>query len=283
MANTVFVGCAGLPRGTSWPSYFQRLSFLELAALHTGPVRPALLTKWRAAAPHQQAFGIVAPATITHAPGPRGYGEQGWKIPRERLHEAGNFRATPLIQEAVTQLAAASSALSAGAVIFRSPPDFSPSQSNRDAMRRFFSEIAPAEHFGGAVRVWHPSGLWDPPMAHACARDLGVLCALDPLGADPEGAFAPFWAHYDDADAYFVISGIGRARRRTSNELLETLGEQVALHRRAWVVFATVEPLPDAIRFTQLTAGGVALSDEDGEFNNQSAADGDEDPDDESD
>lgn len=252
MANHVVVGCSGLPRGIAWPHYFQRLPYLELTALHTGPVRPSLLTKWRASTKHAGSFGVVAPALITHSPGPRGYGERGWEVPPARRHEVGGFRASAMVNDAVTSLLDCATALAAGAVIFRSPPDFSPSQANRDAMKRFFSEIATSDRFGDCVRVWHPSGLWDPPVAHACARELGVICALDPLGADPEKAFAPFWAELDDDDGYFVISGLGRSRRRTSDDLLEELADQTARCRRAWVVFATTEPFPDALRFSRI-------------------------------
>ncbi len=261
MAKHVIVGCTGLPHGVGWPRYFQRLPYLELAALHNGPVRPSLLSKWRGSAKHPKAFGVVAPATITHTPGPRGYGERGWPVPPGRAHELGAFRATEPVAQATTLLAESSTALDAGTVIFRSPPDFSPSQSNRDAMRRYFSEVGTAERFAGSVRVWHPSGLWDPPIAHAFARDLGILCGLDPLGSDPERMFASFWAEMAGEEAYYVVSGIGRSRRRTSNDQLEELAEVAARHDRAWVVFATMEPFPDAIRFSRVVTGHSAEAD----------------------
>jgi uncharacterized protein YecE (DUF72 family) len=282
MAKHVIVGCAGLPHGVGWPRYFQRLPYLELTSLHAGPVRPSVLRRWRESAKHPRAFGVVAPAIITHTPGPRGYGPRGWPLPTGRAHEAGGFRATELVAQGVDALVAGLDALDAGVAVFRSPPDFTPSTGNREALRRFFGEVATAERLGDRTRVWHPSGLWDPPIAHAFARELGVLCGLDPLGADPEQRFAPFWASLTGEEAYYVVSGLGRSRRRTSNDHLEQLAELAARHDRAWVVFATTEPFPDAIRFSRVVTGHAeeaeALDDgPEGEADVHAADDGDED------
>lgn len=235
-----------------------------------------MLRRWRESARHDGAFGVVAPATITHPPGPRGYGPRGWPVPPDKLHEAGAFRATEVVRRGVSDLLAACESLDAGVVVFRTPPDFSPSQANRDAMRRFFGEDAPAERFAGRTRVWVPSGLWEPPAAHAFARELGVLCGLDPLGADPERRLVPFWDSLGGEDAYFVVSGIGRARRRTSNDNLEQLAEIALRHDRTWVVFATVEPFPDAIRFAKLVGSPSAQADQADEPTEADAEDADD-------
>jgi uncharacterized protein YecE (DUF72 family) len=262
MAKHVIVGCAGLPHGVGWPRYFLRLPYLETAALLQGPVRPSVLRRWKESARHGGAFGVVAPAIVTHTPGPRGFGPRGWPVPAGRANEVGGFRASEIVSQGVAALAEAADVLDAGVVIFRTPPEFSPSQTNRDAMKRFFSEDAPAERFGTRVRVWVPSGLWEPPAAYAVARDLGILCGLDPLGGDPERHHAPFWASLSGDDCYLVISGLGRARRRTSNDDLEQIAEIALRHDRSWVVFSTVEPFPDAIRLAKLVAGTTTDTDE---------------------
>ena len=262
MAKHVIVGCAGLPHGVGWPRYFLRLPYLETAALLQGPVRPSVLRRWLESAGHQHAFGVVAPAIITHTPSARGFGPRGWPVPPARINEVGGFRATEIVNEGVEALATAAETLDAGVVIFRTPPEFSPSQTNRDAMRRFFSEVGTAERFKGATRVWVPSGLWEPPTAYAFARELGILCGLDPLGGDPERRYAPFWASLSGDDAYLVVSGLGRGRRRTSNDHLEEIAEIALRHDRSWVVFSTVEPFPDAIRLAKLVAGPATDTEE---------------------
>lgn len=251
MAKHVIVGCAGLPRGLGWPRYFQRLPYLELGALLAGPVRSTVLRRWRAAAPSKGAFGVVAPAVVTHTPGPRGFGPRGWPTPAGRPFEVGGFKATEAVAAGVSAHVTAMELLDASAAVFRTPPDFTPSTAHRDAMRRFFGEVMTPEVVGGRLRVWHPSGLWEPPAAHAFARELGILCALDPLGADPLGDHAAWWAELDGDEAYFTISGLGRGRR-TPPDRLEELAELAERFQRSWVVFATSEPFPDAIRFLGL-------------------------------
>lgn len=249
MAKHVIVGCAGLPAGVGWPRYFQRLPYLEVNQLHIGPVRPSVLKRWRQSVSRARAFGVVAPAIITHEPGPRGWGPRGWPVPAERRAEIGRFRPGPERDHGVAALVEAVRTLDAAVAIFRTGPEFSPSAANRDHVRRFFAEAVPAELLGDCVRVWHPSGLWDPPVAHAFAKEIGVVCAHDPLAADPTGEFAPFFAELTGDDAYLVVSGLGRARRHLTNDQLEQVAEMASRHQRAWVVFATNAPFPDAIRF----------------------------------
>ena len=249
MAKHVIVGCAGLPTGVGWPRYFQRLPYLEVNTLHIGPVRPSVLKRWRQSVTRRHAFGVVAPAIITHEPGPRGYGPRGWPIPAERRAELGRFRPGPERDHGVRTLVEACATLDAAVAVFRTGPEFSPSAANRELMRRFFAEVVPAGALGDAVRVWHPGGLWDPPIAHAFAQELGVVCAHDPLAADPTGDFAPFFASLSGDDAYLIASGLGRARRHLTGDQLEQIAELADRHQRAWVVMATNEPFADAIRF----------------------------------
>lgn len=255
MAKHVIVGCAGLPRGLGWPRYFQRLPYLELGALLAGPVRSTVLRRWRASAPQARAFGVVAPALVTHTPGPRGFGPRGWPVPAGRPFDVGGFKDTPAVASAHAAHLQAMELLDSAAAVYRTPPDFSPSAANREAMRRFFSEVMTAEVAGDRLRVWQPSGLWEPPAAYAFARELGILCALDPLGADPTNEHAAWWAELEGDDAYFAISGLGRGRR-TPPDRLEELAEIAGRFQRAWVVFSTSEPFPDAIRFSNLVSTG---------------------------
>lgn len=254
MAKHVIVGCAGLPTGVGWPRYFQRLPYLELNALHIGPVRPAVVKRWRQSVTRARAFGVVAPAIITHEPGPKGFGPRGWPIPAERRAEIGRFRPGEIRDHGVAALRDACATLDAAVAVFRTGPEFTPSAANRELMRRFFAEVVPADALGDCLRVWHPTGLWDPPAAHAFAAELGIVCAHDPLVADPTGTFAPFFASLEGEDAYLVVSGLGRARRHLSGEQLEELALIAQRHQRAWVVMATNQPFADAIRFGRTAA-----------------------------
>ena len=249
MAKHVIVGCAGLPTGVSWSRYFQRLPYLEVGTLHVGPVRASVQKRWRQSVPRDRAFGVVAPALITHEPGPRGFGPRGWPYAADRRHEIGRFRPGVHLNHGVAALIDACHTLEAATAVFRTGPELSPSAANRDLMRAFFTETLPAERLGDCVRVWQPTGLWDPPVAHAFAQELGIVCALDPLASDPTGDFASFFASVTGDDAYLVVSGLGRGRRHLAGDQLEDIALMAQRFQRAWVVMATNEPFADAIRF----------------------------------
>jgi uncharacterized protein YecE (DUF72 family) len=203
MAKHVIVGCAGLPHGVGWPRYFLRLPYLETAALLHGPVRPSVLRRWHEAARHERAFGVVAPAIITHTPPKKGYGPKGWLIPPDRFAEAGHFKDSALVEHGLVELTQALTTLDAGAAVFRTPPEFSPSLSNRDAMRRFFGERATAERFGGRARVWVPSACGSA-VAHAFAKE-PASCAARSAGRRSERLRVVLSELYGD-DVYLTIS-----------------------------------------------------------------------------
>src|SRR5688500_13560410 len=113
MPEVVHVGCVDLPHGVGWDRYFSKLSFVETSVLSRGPARPSVLTKWRTAAPGPGAFGVVAPAIVERPVGLTG---------------------------GLDPLVTAAAALDASAVVFRTPPSFSPSASNRELLRQFFAE-----------------------------------------------------------------------------------------------------------------------------------------------
>jgi len=120
----------------------------------------------------------------------------------------GDFRDSAPGRVALAQVDAAVTELGASHAIFLSPPLFAASAANRKQMATFFGEIA-TEEAVGAPRVWVPDGLWDLRTAITFAKEIGVLCAFDPLVRDPG---QPPEVHYDlDVDAlYWRIAGLGR-------------------------------------------------------------------------
>jgi uncharacterized protein YecE (DUF72 family) len=197
--------------------------------LTTNPAKPSVLKRWRAESP-QAAFSLVAAA----AAGP----------------EAG---VSPQSRHAVKDLGIAVEALGANAVVFRTAPGFTPSATNRDRLRAFFAEVATAEAFGGAARVWEPQGLWEPPVAAKLAGENGLIYAGDPLTGDPLNELPPtFWAELPGNAAYFRLSGLGRGQRRIPELELEALAEIAGIYDRIWVVFPALDGYADAVRFRAL-------------------------------
>jgi uncharacterized protein YecE (DUF72 family) len=229
--------------------YFQELSYLELAALFPGPLRPGVLSKWQTVAP-PGALGLVAPWVLTQRKPPG----QSPSWPHDST--VGDFRNSAPAREALAAFRDAVTALTAGQVLFRSPPLFAPSSANREQLKRFFGEVA-TEEAVGAPRVWLPDGLWEPRIAVSFATEIGVICAIDPLVHDPS---APDEV-YEDLEAtalYFRIAGLGRSGPIRSEKLEDLAGlvehyQGVALT----IAFASAQRWQDARNFKKLLGDGA--------------------------
>jgi uncharacterized protein YecE (DUF72 family) len=257
-APELHIGCVDLPAGLMRPRYFERLAYLETSATLLGTPRPLALQRWRQDAGERGRYGLMAPQTITHRPGPKGYARHKRSLPPSELAQAGNFRATELVRREVDELAEAAAAAGAEVVIFRSALDFAPSAANREAMRVFFSEIAPPGRFGDAIRVWEPQGLWELESAARFAGELGIVLACDPLTTDPISVDPALFSNLPGDDAYFRVTGLGMARRRLDDYALEPLLEAAQSYRRVWIAFAHEGKYPDAIRLRQQVEGAPA-------------------------
>jgi uncharacterized protein YecE (DUF72 family) len=226
MAEIVHVGCADLPHGVGWDRYFSKLGFVETTVLTRSNARPSVLAKWRAAAPGPGSFGVVAPEITSNPLG---------------------------VARGLDQVATALKTLEAGALVFRTPPSFTPSAGNRELLKRLFSEVVTPEATGTAVRVWQPEGLWDTRTAVKLATEIGVVFGCDPLVRDQTRDPPDFFATLDVPDVYFRVTGLGRGGRRLASSQVDELVEITGAYERAWVVFATVDSLSDATRFQRLT------------------------------
>ena len=258
--SEIRIGCADLPPGNVRERYFNQMSYLESSLWLTGPVKAATWKKWTTSP--AGALGLVAPVVITHPSGRSGP-EHSYKVPRES-GVAGDLRDTPAVREHVALLAKVAAEAKASAVVFHTPAAFSPSQTNRDAVRRFFGETAPAEMFGGATRVWRPDGLWEPTTAVKLATEVGVICAVDPLIEDPGGTPPSFYDELPGDSVYLRISGLGKPSRKLPVHDIERLVEILVTKDRSWVVFATAERFRDARSLKNLILAAAASDVESG-------------------
>ncbi len=231
------IGTVDLPPRLGMQRYFSELPALELSATFSSIPKPSLVERWKAEAP-AGSLALAAPWVATHRQAPpnaRGYTSDA---------ASGEFRDTPATRAAIAELSRLSAELSPWAVVFSSPSLFSPSSSNRDRLRHFFAEVAPAEHFGSAQRVWVPDGLWEPLSAVRFAAELGITCAIDPLVQIP-GMPPDLHFHYETTDLYFRIHAIGRTRGLREDDLI-SIEELSAFYENASFILATMERWKDA-------------------------------------
>lgn len=247
----VRVGCSGLPSGISRATYFERLDLLETDVTFFEPPREVALRRWHTEAPAGSAFSVLAWQLITHEAG--GHTRLTTPLAPELAAQAGGFRDTPVVRDAWQRTLASARALGAEVILFQTPPSFTPTDTNRDALRRFIGEVA-ADH-DDMTLAWEPHGLWEPHQASALANEIGLVYALDPLQLETPPP--------DEPRAYFRIHGLGIYRGKLGDDLLELLADMVDSYERAWVVFANVEKLGDAQRFHRLLGGRAFVDDED--------------------
>lgn len=233
----ISVGCAELPSGMARRLYFHKLRFLEARLPSDQIPGERILRRWRAEAGEAGRFALVAPRELCDL-----------HLPTADLpgHAALALR-----------LSECAAVLQAAAVVFATPTQVTPSASHRDALKRFFDEVATAERFPGAARVWQPDGLWRPPVVARVARELGVVPAQDPLAPDPleEGGAPP-----PGEIAYVRVPGLGRANRPLGDDDLARLAEWLEPCRRGFVVFDTPAKLRDAVGLSRWVGSSGAKS-----------------------
>lgn len=240
----VRVGCAGLPSGVARAAYFERLDLLETDVTFYEPPREGALKRWRSETPPTCAFSALAWQLVTHEAEAPGYARLLHPLDPKLRTEVGGFRPTPTVKDAWARTVASARALGAEVVLFQTPASFSPSESNRTALRRFFSEVAVDR--ADLTLAWEPTGLWEPAQASTLANELGLVYALDPLQLEVPPP--------DEPKAYFRIHGLGIYRNKLADDLMELLADMVEGYERAWVLFANVEKYRDAQHFHRLVA-----------------------------
>lgn len=223
-APSVTVGCSSLPPGLRRDRYFERLAYLESDVLVHNRAKPSALKRWREG--HSGAFGLVLSPAFA----------------------AAGFRLGPTTRDAEIDLERTVEALAPEVLILRTKTEFSPSQSNRDALGAWLDDAAANRRFGDATLVWEPEGLWEPRTAAALAAEHGAVFGCDPLATDPLGEGPEFFASLPGERAYFRLTGLGRGQRRFREDDFDTLEMVIADYAATWIVFGNTDRYPDAIR-----------------------------------
>jgi len=246
------IGCAGLPNGVARTQYFTRLDLLEADVTFYEPPRDLALRRWKQDAPPGAGFSMLAWQLVTHDADTPGYERMAHPIAAELRAQVGSFRVTAATRDAWARTIESAHVLGTDVILLQSPPSFSPSASNQDAMRRFFGEVVGAPPAGMTI-AWEPRGVWSPANAAKLARELGVIYATDPLQLEAEPPEGP--------DAYFRLYGMGLQRGKIDENAMDLLADMLDMYDRAWIIFNNVEKYPDAQRFKKLMAGRAFVDD----------------------
>jgi uncharacterized protein YecE (DUF72 family) len=209
---TITIGCAGFAVPAT--RYFKEFLFVEVQETHTAQPGTGTLRRWRREAPPGFAFALLAPREI---------GAEG-------------FRSGKMTETALGSLIDVARELDAQTAVFVSPPDFSASRANKQAVKDF---LAGAKKKLGRV-VWEPPPSWDPDEASALAAESGATAARDPLAHGTTSA----------AFGYYRLPGPAGRKSRYEDPAMDKLAEiaSAAKNEQAVYVFANVDMFADAKR-----------------------------------
>jgi len=232
------IGCAGFHMKIE--SYLQRFDAVEVQQTFFDPPALRTLARWRQAAPEGFSFVLKAWQLITHPADSPGYPKIQRPWAREKAARYGHFQDGEPVREAWATLRECAEALQAGAILFRTPASFTPSEVNRRNMTRFFSSM----ERNGRHLVWDPEGVWQDEEVRRICHELGLIPAQDPLLASPEAGEVFYFrmkpktrgrGAYGPDDFYRIL------------EAVEAGGD--APGRRGYVIWNTGQPDRDAKRF----------------------------------
>ncbi len=242
---TVVVGCCGFPKARG--QYYQRFRAVEVQSTFYRLPQERTAARWRAEAPEGFIFTMKAWQLITHPASSPTYRRLGFDLPREERAAYGSFQPTPQVWEAWEATRRVAALLDAVAVVFQTPPSFTPTEANIAHLRAFFAR---AER-DGRLFVWEPRGPWPDDLVARLCRELDLIHGVDPLERWP----------VTQGTAYFRLHGraLGRGRyayrHRYSDAELLRLREIVAEYPQAFVFFNNVYMWEDAQRFQKLLEG----------------------------
>jgi uncharacterized protein YecE (DUF72 family) len=233
------VGCCG--PGMSLERYRAIFRVLEVQQTFYQPPRVQTLQKWRAASDMDFEFTIKAWQLITHSATSPTYRRITQPLTDKERGDAGSFRMTAIVKEALSVTYQCASALDAKSILFQCPKSFLPSTQNQNRMRRFFSSINRPD---GVDFFWEPRGDWSPELIEKLCAELRIFHAVDPLvniTMTPE-------------KTYYRLHGIGGYRYQYTDEDLRKVSELAAAKESGYVLFNNMSMTDDALRFEKLEA-----------------------------
>ncbi|HXN31972.1 MAG TPA: DUF72 domain-containing protein [Polyangiaceae bacterium] len=208
----ITIGCAGFPVPAT--RYFKEFLFVEVQDTHVAQPGTGTIRRWRREAPPGFAFSLLAPREI---------GQEG-------------FRDGKVTEMALKNLCEVAKDLDAQIAVFVAPPDFTPSRSNKAAVKEFLASVK--KKFKRIV--WEPPATWDADEAEQLASDSGATAARDPL---LQGTTV-------SAFAYYRMPGPAGHKSRYEDPALERLTgiASGAKNDNAVYVFTNVDMFADAKR-----------------------------------
>jgi uncharacterized protein YecE (DUF72 family) len=238
MTETIKIGTCGFGR-TKRPEYVELLPVVEIQHTFYQPPQIDTLKKWRADVPNEFEFTLKAWQMITHEGSSPTYKRMTRPLTEEEISEAGFFKPTETVREALALTLECAKALKARTILFQCPARFQPIPENILNLKQFFSNIDRGE-FNFA---WEPRGkLWEDEIVKELCDELNLWHCVNPFErptVTPE-------------NCYYRLHGQPRWRYTYEDDELMELVSLLPKNRLAYVFFNNITMKDDAVRFRSI-------------------------------
>jgi uncharacterized protein YecE (DUF72 family) len=233
--NVIKVGTCGFGR-TRRPDYFKLLTAVEIQHTFYEPPEIETLEKWRAGAPDDFEFTLKAWQMITHESSSPTYKRLSRPMTEKEIAEAGFFRPTETVRDALKLTLECAKALKARTILFQCPARFQPLPENILNFKRFFSNIDRGE----LNLAWEPRGkLWEDDLIRDLCDELDLWHCVN-----------PFQRPTVTTDrCYYRLHGQPRWRYTYEEDELMELVSLLPKNGLSYVFFNNITMKDDAVRF----------------------------------
>ncbi len=237
MEREVKIGTCGFGR-VKREEYVRILPVVEIQHTFYDPPQIKTLEKWRADVPEKFEFTLKAWQMITHESTSPTYKRLNRPLTEKEKQEAGFFKPTETVKQALETTLSCAKALKAKTVLFQCPARFQPLPENILNLKQFFSNL----ERGGLNFAWEPRGKWDDAVIKEMCDELDLWHCVDPF-ARPT---------VTPKNCYYRLHGIPRWRYTYEDDELMELVSLLPNDRLSYVFFNNITMKDDAVRFQKI-------------------------------
>ncbi len=241
MKSKVQIGTSGFR--SNKVEYAQLLSCVEIQHTFYQPPQISTLERWREQMPPEFEFTLKAWQLITHAAKSPTYKRLKKKLSEIEKEEAGYFKPTSIVREALEVTLACAQALKAKTILFQCPASFKQNRENISNLEKFFSST----HRKDFNFCWEPRGEWDGKIVKGICEDLNLWHVVDPFAGRTQ----------TPNKCYFRLHGRKGWRYKYDEDELEELATMLPQKKSSYVFFNNIYMTEDALTFQEIIKAAV--------------------------